>query len=52
MPDAVVAEKGVTIVERGITSTRWRDYVDVVQLALVASYLDPVFVLGAAERER
>lgn len=28
-----IAEKGVTILERGITSTRWRDYVDIVQLA-------------------
>lgn len=27
-----IAEKGVTILERGITSTRWRDYVDIVQL--------------------
>ena len=27
-----MAEKGVTILERGITSTRWRDYVDIVQL--------------------
>lgn len=28
-----IAEKGVTILERGITSTRWRDYIDIVQLA-------------------
>lgn len=26
-------EKGVTILERGIASTRWRDFVDIVQLA-------------------
>lgn len=32
-PETSLAEKGVTILERGITSTRWRDYVDVVQLA-------------------
>jgi hypothetical protein len=32
-PETAVAEKGVTILERGITSTRWRDYVDIVQLA-------------------
>lgn len=32
-PGASVAEKGITILERGITSTRWRDYVDIVQLA-------------------
>ena len=31
-PESTVAEKGVTILERGITSTRWRDYVDIVQL--------------------
>jgi hypothetical protein len=32
-PETTIAEKGVTILERGITSTRWRDYVDVVALA-------------------
>ncbi|UYM06327.1 nucleotidyl transferase AbiEii/AbiGii toxin family protein [Solicola gregarius] len=32
-PETAVAEKGVTILERGITSTRWRDYIDIVQLA-------------------
>lgn len=32
-PEATIAEKGVTILERGITSTRWRDYVDIVQLS-------------------
>jgi hypothetical protein len=32
-PETVIAEKGVTILERGITSTRWRDYVDIVELA-------------------
>ena len=32
-PETSVAEKGVTILERGIASTRWRDYVDIVQLA-------------------
>jgi hypothetical protein len=32
-PEATIAEKGVTILERGIASTRWRDYVDIVQLA-------------------
>jgi hypothetical protein len=30
-PETTIAEKGVTILERGITSTRWRDYVDIVQ---------------------
>ncbi len=30
--EATIAEKGVTILERGITSTRWRDYVDIVML--------------------
>lgn len=30
--ETAIAEKGVTILERGITSTRWRDYVDIVQL--------------------
>lgn len=32
-PQTTIAEKGVTILERGITSTRWRDYVDIVRLA-------------------
>lgn len=27
-----MAEKGITILERGTTSTRWRDYVDIVTL--------------------
>jgi Nucleotidyl transferase AbiEii toxin, Type IV TA system len=31
-PETTIAEKGVTILERGTTSTRWRDYVDIVQL--------------------
>jgi hypothetical protein len=32
-PETTIAEKAVTILERGITSTRWRDYIDIVQLA-------------------
>jgi hypothetical protein len=32
-PETTVAEKGVTILERGTTSTRWRDYIDIVRLA-------------------
>jgi hypothetical protein len=32
-PETSVAEKGVSILERGTTSTRWRDYVDIVSLA-------------------
>lgn len=32
-PETTIAEKGVTILERGIASTRWRDYVDIVALA-------------------
>lgn len=31
-PETTIAEKGVTILERSTTSTRWRDYVDIVQL--------------------
>lgn len=31
-PESTIAEKGVTILERGTTSTRWRDYVDIVAL--------------------
>jgi hypothetical protein len=32
-PETIIAEKGVTILERGMTSTRWRDYIDIVALA-------------------
>lgn len=45
-PETAIAEKGVTILERGITSTRWRDYVDIVQLARQG--IDPDEVLRAA----
>ncbi len=31
-PETALAEKAVTILERGISSTRWRDYVDIVAL--------------------
>ncbi|MGL5816292.1 MAG: nucleotidyl transferase AbiEii/AbiGii toxin family protein [Phycicoccus sp.] len=31
-PETVIAEKGVTILERGTSSTRWRDYIDIVEL--------------------
>lgn len=31
--ETTIAEKGVTILERGIASTRWRDYVDIVALS-------------------
>lgn len=36
--ETVVAEKGVTILERGSTSTRWRDYVDLVSIARRQSF--------------
>jgi Nucleotidyl transferase AbiEii toxin, Type IV TA system len=45
-PETSVAEKGVTILERGITSTRWRDYVDIVQLAKRG--IDRDVLLGSA----
>lgn len=45
-PETSVAEKGVTILERGITSTRWRDYVDIVQLAKHG--IDPDVLLDSA----
>ena len=45
-PETTIAEKGVTILERGITSTRWRDYVDIVQLA--ANGIDPDVLLHSA----
>ena len=45
-PETTIAEKGVTILERGITSTRWRDYVDIVQLA--SNGIDPDELLRSA----
>jgi hypothetical protein len=45
-PETAIAEKGVTILERGITSTRWRDYVDIVQLA--GNDIDPDELLRSA----
>jgi len=44
--ETAIAEKGVTILERGITSTRWRDYVDIVQLAHHG--IDPTELLRSA----
>ena len=46
-PETSIAEKGVTILERGRTSTRWRDYVDIV--ALTAHGVDPDELLRAAK---
>ena len=45
-PETSIAEKGVTILERGITSTRWRDYVDIV--ALARGGIDADELLGSA----
>ncbi|WP_454561504.1 nucleotidyl transferase AbiEii/AbiGii toxin family protein [Mycobacterium haemophilum] len=45
-PETTIAEKGVTILERGITSTRWRDYVDIVALARTG--IDPDELLLSA----
>ncbi len=47
-PETVIAEKGVTILERGIASTRWRDYVDIVRLADTQE-LDPHELRRSAE---
>lgn len=45
-PESTVAEKGVTILERGISSTRWRDYVDIAALGSMG--LDTAKLLRAA----
>lgn len=45
----VIAEKTVTVLERGITSTRWRDYMDV--LALARSHTFRAGDLAAAATE-
>ncbi len=47
-PETAIAEKGVTIIERGITSTGWRDYVDIVQLNR-SHPIDPTRLRAAAE---
>lgn len=45
-PETTIAEKGITILERGITSTRWRDYLDIV--ALARHGIDPDELLRSA----
>jgi hypothetical protein len=45
-PETTIAAKSVTILERGITSTRWRDYVDIV--ALARHGIDPDELLRSA----
>ncbi|MDO4784769.1 MAG: nucleotidyl transferase AbiEii/AbiGii toxin family protein [Propionibacteriaceae bacterium] len=45
--ETTIAEKAVTILERGITSTRWRDYVDIVQLC--SQGFDPAELRRSAE---
>jgi hypothetical protein len=47
-PETAIAEKGVTILERGITSTRWRDYVDIVALAGVGINSDELLLAARA----
>lgn len=47
-PETIVAEKGVTVLERGTTSTRWRDYVDIVRLGEEYG-LDQELLLESAE---
>jgi hypothetical protein len=47
-PETVLAEKGVTILERGTTSTRWRDYVDIVRLAEIYD-IDNDLLLASAQ---
>jgi hypothetical protein len=46
-PETTIAEKAVTILERGITNTRWRDYVDIVQLGRQG--IDSVELLRSAQ---
>lgn len=47
-PETVLAEKGVTILERGTTSTRWRDFVDIVRLAEIYD-VDEDLLLASAQ---
>lgn len=46
-PETVIAEKAVTMLERGISSTRWRDYVDIVELC--SRGFDPLALKASAE---
>lgn len=46
-PEAIMAEKVVTMLERGITSTRWKDYVDI--LDLYQSGLDENTLIAAVK---
>jgi len=50
-PESTVAEKGVTILERGITSTRWRDYVDIVALGETGLDMDELLDASRAVAE-
>jgi hypothetical protein len=40
-PETVIAENAVTILQRGATSTRWRDYMDLRSLAISRSFSAP-----------
>jgi hypothetical protein len=46
-PETTIAEKGVTILERGTSSTRWRDYIDIVHL-FNSTEINPDEVLASA----
>jgi hypothetical protein len=37
--ETVIAEKSITILQRGTTSTRWRDFVDIRHLARTYPFL-------------
>lgn len=37
-PETIIAEKAVTILQRGVTSTRWRDYMDLRSLSRSRSF--------------
>lgn len=46
-PETIIAEKRVTILERGTTSTRWRDYIDIAELPRCHD-IDPDELLASA----
>lgn len=48
-PETIIAEKAVTILQRGATSTRWRDYMDIRSLARSRNF-NAAILRGAIEQ--
>jgi hypothetical protein len=48
--ETVIAEKAATILQRGGTSTRWRDYMDLRSLSLFLDFTDTLETAPFAEQ--